>query len=77
MLKVLFMGTPDFARSSLQAILEAGHNVEAVITNPDKPKGRGMKTIPSEVKRFALEKNLKLFQPLKVKNNEEFIGSIK
>ena len=76
-MKIVFMGTPDFARESLEAIYNKGHEIIGVVTNPDKPKGRGMKTIPSEVKRFALEKNLKLFQPLKVKNNEEFIQEIK
>ena len=46
MLNIVFMGTPDFARESLKAIYEAGHNILAVVTNPDKPKGRGMKLIP-------------------------------
>ena len=73
MLNIVFMGTPDFARESLKAIYEAGHNILAVVTNPDKPKGRGMKLIPSPVKEFAIEKNLKIYQPLKVRNNEDFI----
>ena len=77
MLNIVFMGTPDFARESLKAIYEAGHNILAVVTNPDKPKGRGMKLIPSPVKEFAIEKNLKKYQPLKVRNNEDFIGEIK
>lgn len=77
MLNIIFMGTPDFARESLKAIYEAGHNILAVVTNPDKPKGRGMKLIPSPVKEFAIEKNLKIYQPLKVRNNEDFIGEIK
>lgn len=77
MLNIVFMGTPDFARESLKAIYEAGHNILAVVTNPDKPKGRGMKLIPSLVKEFAIEKNLKIYQPLKVRNNEDFIGEIK
>ena len=76
-MKIVFMGTPDFARESLKAIYEAGHNILAVVTNPDKPKGRGMKLIPSPVKEFAIEKNLKIYQPLKVRNNEDFIGEIK
>ena len=57
MLNIVFMGTPDFARESLKAIYEAGHNILAVVTNPDKPKGRGMKLIPSPVKEFAIEKH--------------------
>ena len=42
-MNIVFMGTPDFARDSLQALVEAGHNILAVVTNPDKPSGRGMK----------------------------------
>ena len=77
MLNIVFMGTPDFAEESLKAIYEAGHNILAVVTNPDKPKGRGMKLIPSPVKEYALEKNLKIYQPLKVRNNIEFLDKIK
>ena len=76
-MKAVFMGTPDFAEESLKAIYEAGHEIIGVVTNPDKPKGRGMKMIPSPVKEFAIEKNLKIFQPEKVKNNEEFINELK
>lgn len=77
MLNIVFMGTPDFAKESLKAIYEAGHNILAVVTNPDKPKGRGMKLIPSPVKEYALEKKLKIYQPLKVRNNIEFLDKIK
>ena len=77
MLKIVFMGTPDFAAESLKKVYEAGHNIEAVVTNPDRPKGRGMKLIPSPVKVFAEEHNLKVLQPQKVKNNTEFIEKIK
>lgn len=77
MLRVLFMGTPDFAKDSLEAIYNAGHNILAVVTNPDKPKGRGMKMIPPPVKEFALEHNIDVYQPEKVKDNEEFIQEIK
>ena len=77
MLDIVFMGTPDFAKESLEAIYNAGHNIIAVVTNPDRPKGRGMKMIASPVKEFAIEKNLKIFQPEKVKKNEEFISQIK
>lgn len=77
MLKILFMGTPDFAKESLESIFDAGHNIIGVVTNPDKPKGRGLKMVASPVKEFALEKNLKIYQPVKVKNNEEFINEIK
>ena len=76
-MKIVFMGTPDFAEESLKAIYEAGHEIIGVVTNPDRPKGRGMKLIPSPVKEFAMEKNLKIFQPEKVKNNEEFVNELK
>ena len=77
MLNILFMGTPDFAKESLEAIYNAGHNIIGVVTNTDKPKGRGMKLVPSPVKEFALEKNIPVYQPLKVRNNIEFIEEIK
>lgn len=77
MLNIVYMGTPDFAKESLQSIVDAGHNILAVVTNPDKPKGRGMKMIASPVKEYALEKGYPIFQPEKVKNNAEFIEQIK
>ena len=77
MLNILFMGTPDFARDSLEAVYNAGYNILGVVTNPDRPKGRGMKLVASPVKEFAIEKNLKIFQPENVKKNEEFINQIK
>lgn len=76
-MKIVFMGTPDFARESLEAIYNSGHEILAVVTNPDKPKGRGMKMVASPVKEFALNKNIPIYQPLKVRNNEEFINEIK
>ena len=76
-MRVIFMGTPDFAKESLEAIYNARHEILAVVTNQDKPKGRGMKMIPTPVKEFALEKELKIFQPEKVKNNTDFINEIK
>lgn len=76
-MRIVFMGTPDFARDSLKSLVEAGHEIELVVTNLDKPRGRGMKMIPSEVKEYALEQNLEIAQPLKVRNNEEFVNQIK
>lgn len=76
-MRIVFMGTPDFARDSLKALVEAGHKIELVITNPDKPKGRGMKMIPSEVKEYATEQGLEVMQPLKLKRNEELFEKIK
>lgn len=77
MLKILFMGTPDFAMESLKALYEAKYNIAGVVTNPDRPKGRGMKMIASPVKEYALEKHLEVYQPEKVRNNEEFLNTVK
>ena len=76
-MNIVFMGTPDFARESLKALVENGHNIKLVITNPDRPKGRGMKMIPSEVKAYAIEKGLAVEQPTKIRKNEEIIEKIK
>ena len=76
-MRVLFMGTPDFAEISLEAIYNSEYEIIGVVTNPDKPKGRGMKMIASPVKEFAIQKNLPIYQPLKVRNNEDFINEIK
>ena len=62
-LRIVFMGTPEFAVPSLNALYEAGYNIVGVITAPDKPAGRGMKLSESAVKKYALEKNLKILQP--------------
>lgn len=76
-MKIVFMGTPDFSKESLEALYNAKYEILAVVTNPDRPKGRGMKMIASHVKEFALEKGIKIYQPEKVRNNEEFISEIK
>ena len=76
-MRVLFMGTPDFAEVSLEAIYNAGHEIIGVVTNPDKPKGRGMKLIATPVKEFAVAKNIPVYQPLKIRKNTEFIEIIK
>lgn len=76
-MKVVFMGTPDFAKESLKAIYNAGYEIVGVVTNPDKPQGRGMKLTASPVKQFALEKELNIYQPEKVKNNKDFIEEMK
>lgn len=76
-IKVVFMGTPDFARESLKALVEANINVVGVFTNPDKPSGRGMKLKMSEVKEYAISKDIPVYQPLKVRNNEEVIKTLK
>ena len=76
-MKIVFMGTPDFAEVSLQALIDENYNIEAVVTNPDRPKGRGMKMIYSPVKELAVSKNIPVLQPEKVRNNIEFIDKIK
>lgn len=62
-LRIVYMGTPDFAVAPLQTLLEAGHNIVGVVTNPDKPAGRGQKLQESAVKKFAKEKGLLILQP--------------
>ena len=76
-MKIVFMGTPDFSKESLEAVYNAGHEILGVVTNPDRPKGRGMKLVASPVKEYAMAKNLKIYQPEKVRNNVEFIEEIK
>ena len=76
-MKIIFMGTPDFAKESLEQVYKANHEILAVVTNPDRPKGRGMKMIPTPVKEFAQENNIKVYQPEKIKKNVEFIEEIK
>lgn len=66
-MKIVYMGTPDFAVPSLKALLEAGHQVVGVVTQPDRPKGRGQKLTPPPVKAAAAEVGLEVFQPDKIK----------
>ena len=75
-LRIVFMGTPEFAVASLNAIVEAGFNVVGVITAPDKPAGRGMKLTESAIKKYAVEKGLHTLQPEKLKN-PEFLAELK
>ncbi|MDR0978965.1 MAG: methionyl-tRNA formyltransferase [Lachnospiraceae bacterium] len=77
MLNILFMGTPDIAKDALEEVYKNKYNIIGVVTAVDKPKGRGMNLCPTPVKEYALEKNLKIYQPEKVKGNEEFIKEIK
>lgn len=69
-LRIIFLGTPEFAVASLQALIEAGANVAAVVTMPDKPAGRGKHLQQSAVKQYALSQNLPVLQPEKLKNPE-------
>ncbi|HOZ54695.1 MAG TPA: methionyl-tRNA formyltransferase [Clostridia bacterium] len=76
MLNIVFMGTPDFAKESLESIYEKGHNILAVITKEDKQQGRGLKLIENPVKKYAKSKGIKVYQPTKIKNNNEIINII-
>ena len=69
-MRILFMGTPDFALFSLKALCEAGENVIGVVTQPDKPKGRGYTLTPPPVKVYALEKGLPVYQPATLRGEE-------
>lgn len=75
-LRIVFLGTPDFAVSSLKKLVDAGCNIVGVITAPDKPAGRGMALQQSAVKKYSVENNLKVLQPEKLKN-PEFIEELK
>lgn len=75
-LRIVFMGTPEFAVASLHALVEAGCNVVGVITAPDKPAGRGMQLQQSAVKKYAVEKGLHVLQPEKLKN-PQFLKELK
>ena len=76
-MRVVFWGTPDFAVESLKALINSKHNVVAVITQPDKPKGRGKKLTPPPVKVEAEKHGIPVYQPEKIKNNPEFIETLK
>ena len=71
-MRIVFMGTPDFAVPSLKALLAAGHEIVGVFTQPDKPKNRGMKLAPSPVKVVAQEYQLPIFQPTTLKTDEAY-----
>ncbi len=75
-MKIVFMGTPDFAVASLDALVQANFDVVAVVTAPDKPAGRGQKLSESAVKKYAVEKGIPVLQPEKLKN-PEFIEQLK
>ena len=75
-MKIIFMGTPDFAAASLEALIDSRHEIQAVVTQPDKPKGRKGELTPSPVKVVAEEKGIKVYQPLKVRD-EEFVKTLR
>lgn len=75
-LRIVYMGTPDFAVAPLKALVEGGYNIVAVVTTPDKPSGRGLKVNESAVKRYATEVGLPVLQPVKLRD-EEFVEAIR
>ena len=77
MYKIVFMGTPDFSVSILEAIFNAGHDVALAVSQPDKPAGRDLKIKPTPVKQFCQEHNIPVLQPDKIRNNIEFINELK
>ncbi|MCF0190877.1 MAG: methionyl-tRNA formyltransferase [Marinilabiliaceae bacterium] len=75
-MRIVFMGTPDFAVRTLEALITAGHDVAAVVTMPDKPAGRGQKLQQSAVKCYAVEHNLPVLQPERLKE-ESFVNALR
>lgn len=75
-MKIVFFGTPEFAVPSLDRLVKDGHNIAAVVTMPDKIAGRGHKLIQSDVKKYALENNIPILQPEKLRD-EEFLNTLK
>lgn len=70
-MKIVFMGTPDFAAGALKSLIEAGHEITAVVTQPDKAKGRSQELLPPPVKVVALEHGIPVLQPMRIKRPEE------
>jgi methionyl-tRNA formyltransferase len=76
-MKIVFMGTPDFSIPSLKILIENNHQILAVVTQPDKERGRGQKVTFTAVKQFAIENSIPVFQPEKLKGNLEFVEQMK
>ncbi|NOR52616.1 MAG: methionyl-tRNA formyltransferase, partial [Candidatus Aminicenantes bacterium] len=76
-MKIVFFGSPASALPSLKKILETDHIVELIISQPDKPSGRGKKLIPPPVKKMALDLNIPCFQPLRIKKDQSAFDEIK
>ena len=69
-MRIVFMGTPDFAVSSLEALYESGHEIVLVVTQPDRPKGRGYTLTPSPVKQYALDHGTEVISPASLKDED-------
>ena len=76
-MRIVFMGTPDFAVPCLERLISDGHEIIAVVTQPDRPQSRGMKMTASPVKECALKYNIPVYQPEKIKKDREFIEKYK
>lgn len=76
-MNIIFMGTPEFSLPSLKFLLESKHKILAVVTQPDKVRGRGQKVSFTPVKQFAVENNIPVYQPEKLKGNSEFVNQMK
>lgn len=75
-MKIVFMGTPDFAVPTLEALYQSRHEVAAVVTQPDKPKGRGKAMAMPPVKEKALEYGIPVYQPVRVRKDEAFFEEL-
>ncbi len=73
---LIFFGSDEISINPFVSIIERGHNLKALITSPDRPKGRGLETSPPEIKNFALRHGIKVFQPEKLKGNQEFFQNL-
>lgn len=76
-MNIVFMGTPEFAATSLRRLIDSGHNIELVVTQPDKKKNRGRKLVYSPVKEVALENNIPIIQPYKIRHDNEAIEKLR
>lgn len=76
-MKIVYMGTPDFAVPGLKALAEAGYEVAGVVTQPDKPKGRGKTLLPTPVKEEAMKHGFPVYQPEKIRKNQEFMDILR
>ena len=75
-MKLVFMGTPVFSLECLKSLIEAGHEVKAVFTQPDKPKNRGKQVMMTPVKELALSEGIPVFQPLSLRKGEDAESSL-
>ena len=75
-MKIVFMGTPEFAVPCLRMLAESPHDIPIVFTQPDKPKGRGYKMIPTPVKTVAMEYGIPVYQPVSLRKGEDALKSL-